>query len=81
MDALTITTMVTLLANTIAAPLSDDELVLFAAIFTQIGDTLVTISTIRESIEAKNPPSQESPESSTSNDVKEENNETPTDTL
>lgn len=42
-----ITFGVTLLANTIAANLSDDELALTAAVLTQLGDTLATIAAQR----------------------------------
>lgn len=44
---------VTSLANTIACRLSDEELDIMAAIFTQLGDTLATISAQRALCSAK----------------------------
>lgn len=44
---------VTSLANTIACRLSDEELDVVAAIFTQLGDTLETISAQRALCSAK----------------------------
>lgn len=48
MDSLNLTASVTVLANSIACRLSDDELNLAAAYFTQLGDTLATISVSRD---------------------------------
>lgn len=43
MDPCGLTMSVTALANAIACDLSDDELAVAAALFTQLGDTLATI--------------------------------------
>ena len=47
MNGSQITIATTVIANTLACGLSDDDLTLIAAIFTQLGDTLATISAIR----------------------------------
>jgi len=47
MNGSQITIATTVIANTLACGLSDDELTLIAAIFTQLGDTLATISAVR----------------------------------
>lgn len=47
MNALELTTSVTAIGNLIACNLSDDELALAAAVLTQLGDTLATISALR----------------------------------
>ena len=47
LNACELTTSVTLLANTIACQLSDDELALIGAVFAQLGDTLATIAAQR----------------------------------
>lgn len=47
MDPCELSVSVAALANTIACKLSDDELELAAVIFTQLGDTLATISVRR----------------------------------
>ena len=44
MNPCELTASITALANAIACQLSDDDLELAAAIFTQLGDTLATIS-------------------------------------
>lgn len=46
-DPLALTTAINTLAVAIAGNLSDDELVLCAAVLTQLGDTLATIATQR----------------------------------
>lgn len=48
MNACEITASVTALANIIAQKLENDELALLGAIFTQLGDTLETITAQRE---------------------------------
>ena len=53
MNALELTSSITALANAIACQISDDELVLLAAVFTQLGDTLATISVQRDICEKK----------------------------
>ena len=45
MNSLELTSAVTVLANAIACNFSDDEIVLIASIFVQLGDTLATIAT------------------------------------
>lgn len=47
MNPCELTMRVTALANAMACRLSDDELDLAAALFSQLGDTLATISTRR----------------------------------
>lgn len=47
MSALEITLMITLYANALATQLTVDETNLYAAIFSQFGDTLATIATQR----------------------------------
>lgn len=47
MNVCELTASVTAAANTIACQLSDDELVLIAAVLVQLGDTLATIATQR----------------------------------
>ncbi len=49
MDYCQITALVTGIANALAGKLSDDQLNLLGAVFTQLGDTLETIS-VRRSI-------------------------------
>lgn len=44
MNACELTLSITLLANAIASKVTDDEIELLAVIFTQLGDTLTTIS-------------------------------------
>ena len=46
-DSLGYTTAVNTVAVAIADGLTDDELALYAAVFTQIGDTLATIAVLR----------------------------------
>ncbi len=53
MNALELTSSITALANAIACQISDDELDLLAAVFTQLGDTLATISVQRDICEKK----------------------------
>ena len=53
MNALELTSSITALANAIACQISDDELDLRAAVFTQLGDTLATISVQRDICEKK----------------------------
>ena len=53
MNALELTSPITALANAIACQISDDELDLLAAVFTQLGDTLATISVQRDICEKK----------------------------
>lgn len=48
MNACEITASVTAIANIIAQKLENDELALLGAIFTQLGDTLETITAQRE---------------------------------
>ena len=48
MNGAEITTAVTALAQAISQALSDDELTVFAALVTQLGDTLESIAAIRE---------------------------------
>lgn len=50
MNACKLTLSITLLANAIASKVTDDEIELLAVIFTQLGDTLTTIS-VQRSIE------------------------------
>ena len=45
MNGLKITLMITLYANALASQLTTDETNLYAAIFSQFGDTLATIAT------------------------------------
>jgi len=53
MNALELTSFITLLANAISKNISDDDvLALLGSIFTQLGDTITTIS-LRRSICAK----------------------------
>ncbi len=47
MRPLPLTLSITLYANALACQINDDQLDLLAAIFTQLGDTLATISTQR----------------------------------
>lgn len=47
MNSCELTVSVTVLANTIACQLSDEDLELTAAVFTQLGDTLATIAVQR----------------------------------
>ena len=47
-DPLALTTAINTLAVVLAAPLSDNELAMLAAVFTQLGDTLETIAAQRE---------------------------------
>jgi len=49
LNSLEFTTFINTLANIIASNLSDSELAILSAIFTQLGDTLATISILRES--------------------------------
>lgn len=48
LNFLEFTTFINTLSVAIANGLSDEELAIFAAVFTQIGDTLATISVARE---------------------------------
>ena len=48
MNPCELTMGITALANTIACRLSDDDLNFVAAVFSQLGDTLATISAQRE---------------------------------
>lgn len=50
MNACELTLSITILANAIASKVTDEELELLAVIFTQLGDTLTTIS-VQRSIE------------------------------
>ena len=45
MNACELTASITALANTLACNLTEDELNLLGAIFSQLGDTLTTIAT------------------------------------
>lgn len=47
MNSYELTAAVTALANTIASACDDDQLTMMGVIFTQLGDTLVTITTQR----------------------------------
>ena len=47
MNGCTLTATVTVLANTLACNLTEDELNLLGVILTQLGDTLLTIATQR----------------------------------
>ena len=51
MTPLELTSAVTAIANTLACRLTSDEVVLLAAVFTQLGDTLTTIAAIQSSEE------------------------------
>ena len=51
MNALELTSVITALANTIAAELDNGKVALLSAIFVQLGDTLATIATVREKSE------------------------------
>ena len=51
MNSLEVTSAVTALANAIACQLTNDEVILLASILVQLGDTLVTIATWRDSCE------------------------------
>ncbi len=51
MDPFELTMCVTALANLLAQHLSDEDLNLLAALFTQLGDTLATISAQRARFE------------------------------
>ena len=53
MTSLELTSAITAIANTLACRLTSDEVVLLAAVFTQLGDTLATIATIQSSEENK----------------------------
>lgn len=53
MNALELTSSISALANAIACQVNDDELDLLAAVFTQLGDTLATISVQRDICEKK----------------------------
>lgn len=54
MNPCELTMSITVLANTIASRLSDDELILAATAFSQLGDTLATISAQRAFCEKEN---------------------------
>ena len=54
MNSCELTMSVTALAKSIACQLSDDNLALAAAVLTQLGDTLATISTQRSLCSEKN---------------------------
>ena len=47
MNSCELTVSITAVANAIAAKLSDDELNLLGVTLTQLGDTLITIATVR----------------------------------
>lgn len=47
MNACELTSAITAIANMLACKLTDDELSIIAVAFTQLGDTLTTISTQR----------------------------------
>ena len=47
MNGCTLTATVTALANTLACNLSEDELTLLGVVFTQLGDTLLTLAAQR----------------------------------
>ncbi len=51
MTSLELTSAITAIANTLACRLTSDEVVLLAAVFTQLGDTLTTIAAIQSSEE------------------------------
>ena len=53
MNALELTSSISALAIAIACQVNDDELDLLAAVFTQLGDTLATISVQRDICEKK----------------------------
>lgn len=48
MNACELTAAVTALANTLACGRSADEINLLGVLFTQLGDTLLTIGTVKE---------------------------------
>lgn len=54
MSPLELSMSITAIANAIACQLSDDELDITAAVFTQLGDTLATISVQRSICSRKN---------------------------
>lgn len=47
MTPLEFTTLINTAATALSEPLSDDEIALAAAVFTQIGDVLATIAVVR----------------------------------
>ena len=53
MTPLELTSAVTAIANALACRLTSDEAALLAAVFTQLGDTLVTIAAIQSNEENK----------------------------
>ena len=53
MNACTLTTGISAIANSIAYGKTIDELNLLGVLFTQLGDTLITIATQRSVCEAK----------------------------
>lgn len=54
MNPCELTATVTAIANTMACKFSNDELTVFASVLVQLGDTLVTIVTLRAICESKN---------------------------
>lgn len=56
MNGCEISAAVTAIANTLAGRLSDDQLDLAAAVFTQLGDTLATIAVSRSICEKTEKP-------------------------
>ena len=55
MSPLELTTSITALANAIACNIKDDKLDILAVSFTQLGDTLATISTQRAFLDSSDP--------------------------
>lgn len=53
MNACELTTSITAIANALACGRTTDEINLLGAVFTQLGDTLVTIATQRDLCEGK----------------------------
>lgn len=53
MNSCELTASITAVANMLACKLSNDELLLLASAFVQLGDTLVTIATQRDICENK----------------------------
>ncbi len=55
MNACEITAAITVIANTLATRLTDDQLTMLSAIFNQLGDTLNTIAVYRSVCSDSNP--------------------------
>lgn len=69
-----LTLAVTALADLLASKLADDELKLVAAIFTQLGDTLATISTQREICNSNKDDKKDDKKDDTKDDTKDKKN-------